>query len=64
MPRIGVALDEETLSALMKDAERHLRPTDRHVTALLRLSLGLPVPLPKPETPPSDKALSSEGRGR
>lgn len=46
MATIKVGLDNETYMALMDDADRHLRPADWHVTALLRLALGLEFPFP------------------
>jgi hypothetical protein len=45
MPTLRVGLDEETYQALLADAEQHLRPGERHMAALLRQALGLPVPL-------------------
>jgi len=45
MPIVKAGLDAETYEALMTDAARHLRPPDRHITALLRVALGLPLPL-------------------
>jgi hypothetical protein len=45
MPIVKAGLDTETYEALMTDAARHLRPPDRHITALLRVALGLPLPL-------------------
>jgi hypothetical protein len=58
MPAMRTGLDEETYDALLEDAERHLRPPDRHMAALIRLALGLPVPLPpdhvKKEKGPED----------
>jgi hypothetical protein len=45
MPTLRVGLDNETYAALLADAERHLRPGERHMAVLLRQALGLPVPL-------------------
>jgi hypothetical protein len=53
MPTLRVGLDDETYYALLADAERHLRPGERHMAALLRQALGLPVPLPPDITPAS-----------
>ena len=62
MPAIKAGLDNETYEALTADAARYLRPTERHIAALLRQALGLPVPLPAGQTRDShslDKALQS-----
>jgi hypothetical protein len=62
MPTIKAGLDAETYEALVHDAERHLRPTDRHIAALLRAALGLPVPLPARPLPETD-IWPAEGSG-
>jgi hypothetical protein len=49
MATIKLGLDDETFTALLEDARRHLRPTDWHAKAILRQALGLPFPYP-PET--------------
>ena len=49
MPALRTGLDEETYKALLADAERHMRPPERHMAVLIRLGLGLPVPLPSSE---------------
>jgi hypothetical protein len=46
MPTLRFAVDPETYEALVDHANRHLRPTDNHAAALLRMALGLPVPIP------------------
>jgi plasmid stability protein len=46
MPKVSTGIDEETYQALLVDAARHLRPAERHIAALLRQALGLPMPLP------------------
>jgi hypothetical protein len=38
--QLKIGLDDETYTALMADADRHLRPPDWHVKALLRQALG------------------------
>jgi hypothetical protein len=59
MPAIRAGLDNETYDALLADAERHLRPAERHIAALLRQALGLPVPLP-----PREAVVTCEGNHR
>jgi hypothetical protein len=56
MPALKLVLDPETLSALREAAAAHLRPADLHAEALLRESLGLPVPIPPKRTaqPPTE----------
>ena len=46
MATLKIGLDDETYTALMDDATRHLRPTDWHAKAILRQALGLPFPYP------------------
>jgi hypothetical protein len=62
MPTLRVGLDEETYRALLVDAERHLRPGERHMLALLRQALGLPVPLPPSGSAVVDVCKGREGR--
>jgi plasmid stability protein len=52
MATLKIGLDEETYTALMDDAARHLRPTDWHVKAILRQALGLPFPYPADDNTP------------
>ena len=47
MATLKIGLDEETYTALMREASRHLRPADWHAKALLRAALGLEFPYPK-----------------
>jgi plasmid stability protein len=74
MATLKIGLDDETYSALMDDAARHLRPTDWHVKAILRQALGLAFPYPAddntPRTPRSahvitapEPAAASAGEG-
>jgi plasmid stability protein len=44
MATIKLRLDDETFTALLEDARRHLRPTDWYAKAILRQALGLPFP--------------------
>jgi plasmid stability protein len=44
MATLKIRLDEETYTALLTDAGRHLRPTEWHAKAILRQALGLPFP--------------------
>jgi plasmid stability protein len=44
---LRVSLDDETYSALMADAGRHVRPTHWHIKVILRQALGLEFPLPQ-----------------
>jgi hypothetical protein len=50
MATIKLGLDDETFTALLEDARRHLRPTDWHAKAILRQALGLPFPYPPEST--------------
>jgi hypothetical protein len=50
MATIKLGLDDETFTALLEDARRHLRPTDWHAKAILRQALGLPFPYPQETT--------------
>jgi hypothetical protein len=43
---IKIEIDDETHSALMREAVRHRRPTDWHALVLVRQGLGLPFPYP------------------
>jgi plasmid stability protein len=47
MATLKIGLDDETYTALMDDAARHLRPADWHAKAILRLGLGLTFPYPR-----------------
>jgi plasmid stability protein len=62
MATLKVGLDDETYSALIAEAARHLRPADWHAKAILRQALGLPFPYPihptrQAGTPQSEDAL-------
>jgi hypothetical protein len=61
METIKLWLNDETFTALLEDARRHLRPTDWHAKAILRQALGLPFPYPVEPTeqtinPPQEHA--------
>ena len=49
MPTLKILLDDETLDRLMEAAVRELRPIGLQASAILRRSLGLPVPYPATE---------------
>jgi len=44
MPTLKVMLNQETIDALQERAQQELRPPDYEAAALLRQSLGLPLP--------------------
>jgi hypothetical protein len=44
MPTLKLSLDQETMDALDERAKLELRYADQQAVALLRQSLGLPVP--------------------
>lgn len=53
--RLKLELDRETSDALNRAAERELRLPSQQAEAILRLWLGLPVPLLDQNEPPADR---------
>ena len=53
--RLKLELDRETSDALNRAAERELRLPSQQAEAILRLWLGLPVPLIDESDPPDDR---------
>jgi plasmid stability protein len=51
MTTLRVSLDDETYSALMVEASRHVRPLHWHIKVMLRQALGLEFPYPDMEKP-------------
>jgi hypothetical protein len=65
MATLKIDLDDETYTALIDDASRHLRPADWYVKAILRQALGLPFPYPwdEPPAPASRQRQAHDGDG-
>jgi hypothetical protein len=57
--RLKLELDRETSEALNRVAERELRLPSQQAEAILRLWLGLPVPLLDVDEPPDDRQKAS-----
>jgi hypothetical protein len=53
--RLKLELDRETSDALNRAAERELRLPSQQAEAILRLWLGLPVPLLDVDEPPDNR---------